>query len=380
MAKRKTQEEYIAEVSMINPNVEVLGQYIDSNTKILHRCKIDGYEWNAYPTHILSGHGCPVCVNKVIIVGVNDLATVRPDLIDYFEDKDEAKIHTIGCGCRANLVCPCCGYKKNMLIHHLVATGFACPVCGDGVSYPNKFCRALLSQIDNLHARHEYQPNWAKPYFYDSYFEWNGNKYILEADGMQHFTDNNFGRITLDEVKHIDNIKNELAINHGITVIRIDCRKSELNYIKTNILNSVLSKIFDLSNIDWLMCERNARTSLLTQVCNFYNTSNNKQIKYITEQLNLSAVTVRRYLNRGTNIGVCNYKGQAYQLGVIAYCIKDNKTFSFPSVSMCSRELSNLYNIKIEKKGIDRTCRGKQKSYKGFIFKFKDGDMYEQSA
>lgn len=267
-----------------------------------------------------------------------------------------------------------------MLIHHLVVTGFACPVCGDGVSYPNKFCRALLSQIDNLNAKYEYQPNWAKPYFYDTYFEWNGSKYILEADGMQHFTDNNFGRITLDEVKRIDNIKNELAISHGINVIRIDCRKSELNYIRANILNSVLSEIFNLSNVDWLMCERNARSSLMEQVCNFYNASSNKQIKYIAEQLNLSAVTVRRYLNRGTNIGICNYKGQAYQLGVIAYCIKDNKTFSFPSMSMCSRELSSLYNIKIEKKGIDRTCRGKQKSYKGFIFKFKDGDIYEQSA
>lgn len=112
MARRKTQEEYVAEASIVNPNIEVLGRYINSNTKILHRCKIDGYEWNAYPTHILSGHGCPVCVNKIIIVGINDLATVRPDLIDYFEDKNEAKHHTVGCGCRVNLVCPCCGYKK----------------------------------------------------------------------------------------------------------------------------------------------------------------------------------------------------------------------------------------------------------------------------
>lgn len=379
MGKRRTHEGYILEVLAANPNIEVLGKYVNENIKILHRCKIDGYEWNAYPTHILRGHKCPVCVNKVIIVGVNDLATIRPDLIDYFENKHDATKHTIGCGNRADLICPCCGYKKNMLIHHLVATGFACPVCGDGVSYPNKFCRALLSQIHGLHAKHEYQPDWAKPYFYDNYFEWNGNKYILEADGIQHFTDNNFGRMTLDEIKHVDKIKNELAASHGIIVIRIDCRKSELNYIKNNILNSALSKVFDLTNIDWLMCERNARTSLLERVCKFYNESSNKQLKYIAEQLCLSIGTVRKYLNSGTNIGICNYQAPMHKIAIVARNINDNNFFEFTSVSMCSKELSSLYNIKIEQKGVLRSCRS-AKSYKGFIFKFKDGDIYEQTA
>ena len=376
MARMKTQEEYVYQSSVVNPNIEVLGKYINSNTKILHRCKIDGYEWNAYPTHILRGHGCPVCSNKVIIAGVNDLATVRPDLIDYFEDRHEAERHTIGCGCRVNVICPCCGHKKNMLIHHLVTTGFACPYCGDGVSYPNKFCRAMLSQIDCLHVKHEYQPNWAKPYFYDNYFEWNGNKYILEADGSQHFTDNNFGRITLEQIQQTDKIKDDLAVNNDVVIIRIDCRKSELNYIKNNILNSMLSKIFDLSDIDWTMCEKNARTSLLEQICKFYNESNNRQIKYISEQFDLSVATVRKYLQRGNNIGICNYKRHTGKLSVIAYNVNDNKSFTFNSVSSCARELSNLYNIKIENKGILRVCRHKQKLYKGFIFYFKDGDIY----
>lgn len=44
MGKRLTQEEYIQRVAEVNPDIEVLGVYVDSKTNILHKCKIDGYE------------------------------------------------------------------------------------------------------------------------------------------------------------------------------------------------------------------------------------------------------------------------------------------------------------------------------------------------
>ena len=56
-----THEEYVEKVKDVNPNIEVLGKYINSSTKILHRCKIDGYEWYARPYNILNGRGCPKC-------------------------------------------------------------------------------------------------------------------------------------------------------------------------------------------------------------------------------------------------------------------------------------------------------------------------------
>lgn len=57
----KTKKEYIKEVSLINPNIEVLGEYINARTRITHMCKMDGYIWNATPSSILSGSGCPKC-------------------------------------------------------------------------------------------------------------------------------------------------------------------------------------------------------------------------------------------------------------------------------------------------------------------------------
>lgn len=61
MSKKKTHEEYIAEVAKINPNIEVVERYIGANIKILHKCKIDGYEWEVLPSDILHGKGCPKC-------------------------------------------------------------------------------------------------------------------------------------------------------------------------------------------------------------------------------------------------------------------------------------------------------------------------------
>ena len=57
----KTQEEYEQDVYDISPNIEVMDQYIDSHTKIKHRCKLDGCEWYALPSNILKGRGCPKC-------------------------------------------------------------------------------------------------------------------------------------------------------------------------------------------------------------------------------------------------------------------------------------------------------------------------------
>ena len=59
--RTKSHNDYIAEVFNINPNVEVVDLYVDAETKIRHRCKIDGHEWYVLPSNILSGHGCPIC-------------------------------------------------------------------------------------------------------------------------------------------------------------------------------------------------------------------------------------------------------------------------------------------------------------------------------
>ena len=56
-----THDEYIIELNKINPNLKVIGTYIDSNTKITHQCKICGHIWNIKPYSAKEGKGCPNC-------------------------------------------------------------------------------------------------------------------------------------------------------------------------------------------------------------------------------------------------------------------------------------------------------------------------------
>ena len=60
-SKLKTNDQYIAELFEINPNIEAMEPYIDSVTPIWHRCLIDNYQWKAAPSHTLRGTGCPKC-------------------------------------------------------------------------------------------------------------------------------------------------------------------------------------------------------------------------------------------------------------------------------------------------------------------------------
>ena len=64
MGRKRTHKEYIEEVAMVNPNLIVLEEYVDSRTPILHKCKIDNHRWKPTPCSILRGSGCPACRNR----------------------------------------------------------------------------------------------------------------------------------------------------------------------------------------------------------------------------------------------------------------------------------------------------------------------------
>lgn len=60
--RRKTQEEFVDEMSEKNPNVEVLGTYINNQHPVKCRCKICNHIWDtSIPINLLRGFGCPEC-------------------------------------------------------------------------------------------------------------------------------------------------------------------------------------------------------------------------------------------------------------------------------------------------------------------------------
>lgn len=64
MPKKKTHEDYVTEVNKKNPNIEVLGTYIDARTKIMHKCKKHNIDWMITPNDVLRGYGCKICKSE----------------------------------------------------------------------------------------------------------------------------------------------------------------------------------------------------------------------------------------------------------------------------------------------------------------------------
>ena len=63
LLKRKSHDDYVAEVVAINSGIEVVGKYVGNKVAISHRCA-KGHEWQAKPNSILSGKGCLICAEK----------------------------------------------------------------------------------------------------------------------------------------------------------------------------------------------------------------------------------------------------------------------------------------------------------------------------
>lgn len=125
----KSHDKFIKDIMKINPNIEVIGQYVNMDTKVQVQCLIDGYIWNADPRKLYRGVQCAVCSNRKVIEGINDINTTRPDLVQYFKNKNEATHYTSGSEKIIDVICPECGYEDTIKIENLSRFGFSCNGC-----------------------------------------------------------------------------------------------------------------------------------------------------------------------------------------------------------------------------------------------------------
>lgn len=334
-------------------------------------------------SNLLQGKGCAVCCSppQIVVQGINDIATTNPKLGNLLWDKNDKYKYTKNSNQKVNWKCPDCDeIIKNKKISNINKEGLSCPKCGDKLPYPEKFVFNFLQQL-NIDFTYQYNPEWIKPKRYDFYFELNRQRYIVETDGDWHNKDNNISGQTKEDSKYIDDMKNKLAREHNIEVIRIDCKKSELEWIKEYILHSKLNNLFDLSKIDWLQCHKFACNNLVKKVCNLWN-NEVYSTKKISEIMKLNRTTIIKYLKQGSKIwDWCDYdpKEESFKAsrksgkmnGKLVEIYKDGISLGkFESCAELERQSEELFGFKLLQSKISNVCNSKRKTHKGFTFKY----------
>lgn len=270
-----------------------------------NKCKGDFEHW-IVEGGLKNGTGCSACSGKTV-TSYNCMLATDPWMISLGIPEDIAKKYTSGSSKKISFPCPNCGEMiKNKKIANIKNNkSIGCRSCGDGISYPEKFVRSVLKQLE-LDYEVEYNPEWACGKKYDFYIK--SLNAIIETHGLQHYKHTGFNRV-LQEEQENDSYKKELALFNRIEYyIELDCRESDLEYIKNSILNSELNELFDLSKIDWLKCEEFALKNIAKDVCEYWNNKKEWETTFhLAEEFKVSRKTITIWLKNGNKLGWCGY-------------------------------------------------------------------------
>ena len=347
----------------------------------LVKCLKDGYEFEMFETETKRNYGCVVCSNRKVIKGVNDVATTHPEIAALFENIEDAYTTSYSTAKKFRFKCPRCGHIKMDSTNHINYFGFSCPNCSDGISYPNKFMAKLLSDM-NINFEREIKFDWCKyPCFvdknktdYGSYdFVIPEMKLIIEMDGglghgkrIMSTISHNRRKISLEESVYRDNMKDILAKENGYRVIRIECDYSSdiqerFKLVKNNVINSELSSVFNLNNIDFKKIDKFCLTnSYVVDISKLWN--DGFSTKQIEKEIKLSNTTVERYLKMAEKLGICDYnkkisirRGHDKSNQRAPYLVVSNDTTQvFSSFIEMQKYYYEKYNIKIHRETVLR--------------------------
>ena len=155
MPKRKTHEQFVNELKEINPNVEVLGQYKNTHTKILVKCNIHDYEWEITPHHLLQGHGCPKCAKcyrRTHEEFIEELKEVNPniEILNKFKNNKT----------RMKCKCKICGHEWETVAEALINARTGCPKCARRYNRTHEeFMEEVYSKNHNIEILSHYNKN-----------------------------------------------------------------------------------------------------------------------------------------------------------------------------------------------------------------------------
>jgi hypothetical protein len=315
-------------------------------------------------------YGASINVSRYLAKG-NSVVDSDPQFASLFYYEEEAHKYSVHSKKRAYFRCPSCDSKLLKTVSVVRQKGLYCDFCDDGLKIPEKFTVALLKQLD-VNFEREKIFEWSDKKRYDFYIV--DKNMIIETHGEQHYGtgfEHRGGR-SLEEEQANDKLKYDNAMKNGIeNYIVIDCRVSELEYLKNSFLNSELVNFYDLTYLDWEACYESACRQLTHVAWRLWN-DGIKQLSEIAKIINVNQEVVRRFLKQGVSVGKCDYDVEkersaspVVQLSLTGEFIKEHELITKAIEELGITSKNGYVNI-------SGVCRGQHQSAFGFRWMYKE--------
>lgn len=365
--RKKELQELLDQLKTDTPTIEYVDGYKKYRESCTFRCLKSGKLFQCEPRYLFLTKKCfcEDCRNDRAIVGhkicdekrrktkqqiQKDINKHNPDIVyleGYINNKHKMKVKCINCGWEW------WPSSSNIFKRHI-----DCPCCGDGISYPNKYFRSLLLQLDLNELEFEYTTNFFRPYYYDCYFLKNGIKYLIEIDGDFHYKESSFKSLNNNVIN--DQIKNNLAEENGYHLIRIPTPAQNYNDLPMIIISSELSQIFDLNVVNWDRCQVDACKNITKLVWQDYMDNPSLGPKELAKKYYISSSCVNHYLIMGEHLGLFYYHRKMHPVFLIND--QNNKIF-FKSISSCVTYLNNELKVAADHRLVNSQLVKQQKQY-----------------
>lgn len=366
---------YTEFINVLNKNGHTL---LTSYTKAGEKVLIDfhcGHDANPItPNKYLQGRRCPYCYKNVRgeltrkgrVKNGNTVANRYPKLVKCFVNGEDAYNYTCGSQKVVWFKCPLCGELKQMRICEMIkqcnTNGFACPKCGDGFSYPEKFFYGALVKLGvKFETQKTYDSDKTRyDFFSEEWCNGGGNGGIVETHGIQHYKGWNGNEEDLIKQENNDINKKYNAIHkHGIAEEDynvIDCRYSTLEWCRPRV-EKMLSKYYDISILtdeDWKEIDIQAQKSFKIEICKFWDKKKSEDSNFTLIELmkyfNVKRSSLLNYLTWGNENGFCCYDSEQEKFlntersKVYVYLLDTNKKKVFEN-KMCLKEMQEITGI-----------------------------------
>lgn len=134
LRRRKTNEQFVKELSIALPTVTPLEEYVRCKDKINVKCNKCGNIWASEPSSLVNGNGCKKCAMKYVQnLKIKTHEEFLEDIRNRNINHDTFKVISKYQKNELPVTCEClvCHRTWTVIAHHLVGTrgGSACPYC-----------------------------------------------------------------------------------------------------------------------------------------------------------------------------------------------------------------------------------------------------------